>query len=148
MWLCLHICFFIVNCVNSGDRRGITNWNSPRIFLPYLLDCKLWLIKFFFRHFVGLTLLFLCFIQKVSRYSQLFLGYVLSTKPFFAFYSFQHQEHTSVTGRRGHRGDARDASPPPDLKRCWHDTWFHSTSSPKYFCTAHYSLKMLKFNLC
>jgi len=26
--------------------------------------------------------------------------------------------------------------PPPDLKRCWHGTWFHWKSSPKYFCTA------------
>jgi len=41
-------------------------------------------------------------------------------------------------GRRGHRGGAGDASPPPDLKRCWHGTWFHWKSSPKYFCTAHY----------
>jgi len=30
--------------------------------------------------------------------------------------------------------------PPPGLKRCWHDTWFHWKSSPKYFSTAHYSL--------
>jgi len=30
--------------------------------------------------------------------------------------------------------------PPPDLKRCWHDAIFHWKSSPKYFCTAHYSL--------
>jgi len=28
--------------------------------------------------------------------------------------------------------------PPSDLKRYWHDTWFHCKSSPKYFCTAHY----------
>jgi len=27
--------------------------------------------------------------------------------------------------------------PPPDLERCWHDTWFHWKSSPKIFlyCT-------------
>ena len=38
--------------------------------------------------------------------------------------------------------------PPPDLKRCWHDTWFHWKSSTKYFCTAHHPLKMLKIDLC
>ena len=27
--------------------------------------------------------------------------------------------------RRGNRRDAGDASPPPDLKSCWRDTWFH-----------------------
>jgi len=34
-------------------------------------------------------------------------------------------------------GDAGDACPPPDLKRCWYDTWFHWNSSPKIFlyCT-------------
>jgi len=27
--------------------------------------------------------------------------------------------------------------PPPELERCWHDTWFHWKSSPKIFsyCT-------------
>jgi len=45
-------------------------------------------------------------------------------------------------------GDAGDESPPPDLKRCWHDTWFHWKSSPKYCCTAHHPLKMLKIDLC
>jgi len=34
--------------------------------------------------------------------------------------------------------DAGDASPPPDLKRCWHGTQFRWKSSPKYFWTAHY----------
>jgi len=30
-----------------------------------------------------------------------------------------------------------DASSPPDLNRCWHETWFHWKSSPKIFlyCT-------------
>ena len=46
------------------------------------------------------------------------------------------------------QGGCRGCIPPPDLKRCWHDTWFHWKSSLKYFCTAHYSLKMLQFNLC
>jgi len=40
----------------------------------------------------------------------------------------------------------RGCIPPPDLERCWHDIWFHLKPSPKYFCTAHYLLKMLKFN--
>jgi len=40
-------------------------------------------------------------------------------------------------------GGCRECTPPPDLKRCWHDTWFHWKSSPKIFlyCT-------LKINLC
>jgi len=36
--------------------------------------------------------------------------------------------------RRGHRGGCIT---PLDLKRCWHNTWFHWKSSPKCFCTAH-----------
>ena len=45
--------------------------------------------------------------------------------------------HKSRVTRRGHRGDAGDASPPPDLKMHWHDTWFYWKSSPKIFlyCT-------------
>jgi len=33
-----------------------------------------------------------------------------------------------------------DESPPPYLKRRWHDTWFIENHRQKYFCTAHYSL--------
>ena len=50
-----------------------------------------------------------------------------------------------VPSMRGYRGRMH---PPPDLKRCWNDTWFDWKASPKCFGTAHYSLKMLKFNLC
>ena len=48
--------------------------------------------------------------------------------------------------RRRHRGGAGDASPQPDLKRCWHDTWFHWKSSPK-ICLYSALLKSLKINL-
>jgi len=35
------------------------------------------------------------------------------------------------------QGGCRGCIPPPDPKRCWHDTWFHWESSPKIFlyCT-------------
>jgi len=36
------------------------------------------------------------------------------------------------------QGGCRGCIPPPDLNRCWNDTWFHWKSSPKYFCTVHY----------
>jgi len=41
------------------------------------------------------------------------------------------------------QGGCRGCIPPPDLNRCWHDTWFHWKSSTKIFlyCT-------LKINLC
>jgi len=44
----------------------------------------------------------------------------------------------NFAARRGHRGGSQGCIPPPDRKRCSHDTWFHWKSSPKYICTAHY----------
>jgi len=58
--------------------------------------------------------------------------YSLSQAPFSSFRNDLTGIQTQPT-RRGHRGDAGDASPPPDLKRCSHDTWFHWKSSPKIF---------------
>jgi len=49
-----------------------------------------------------------------------------------------HVLFVKVVRRRGYKGGMHP--PTTDLKRCWHDTWFHWKSSPKYFCTAHYPL--------
>ena len=81
-----------------------------------------------------------------KRYLIFWTGLLTKTPAPYHFPIKYHLHHIRISmfhsrshvDRCGHRGDAGDASPPPDLKRCWHDPWFHWKSSPKYFCTAHY----------
>jgi len=51
------------------------------------------------------------------------------------------KEHVNMAIQQARtQGGCRGCIPPTNLKRCWHDTWFHQKSSPKYFFTAYYTL--------
>jgi len=75
------------------------------------------------------------FKQNSRKLKKKFINLRYWKKTFITAHSFDwFQSGADTRGMQGMH------PPQPDLKWCWHDTWFHWKSSPKYFCTAHYSL--------
>ena len=126
----LHASLSLLRCVWKWNVLQYNQWNP---FFKYfeMSDILFGLLLQTFHEFTNLQ--FSCFYVKNLVFSRKTYPPLSSLTIFpidLVLYVARDQARTQG-------GGCIPCIPPPDLQRCWHDTWFHWKSSPKIFlyCT-------------